>query len=63
MIKVKVDSLVEGFYSVVDQSSFSIFKLNEVDFILSGQLEINIDDWKKNTIYQGEYNEKHQVSI
>ena len=60
-IKTKLDNLVKGFYSVVNKSIFQIFTVDEADFLISGQLEIDISDWKRNTIYKGHYNSNHKV--
>ena len=44
-----------------DDKVGNIFTLDEFDFILSGQDEININDWKENTIYKGDFNSNHPV--
>ena len=60
-ISKKIDAIVEGFYSVVDNKVLSIFTVDEFDFILSGQMDIDLEDWKKNTIYKGHFNPNHKV--
>lgn len=62
-IKNKIDALTEGFFSVIDRNLISIFNVDELDFILSGQVEIDLNDWRKNTIYKGHYNDNHKVSL
>lgn len=62
-IKDKVDSLVRGFYSIMSRELVSIFGIEEFDFIISGQNDISIEDWKNNTVYKGHYNNKHKVSL
>ena len=44
-----------------DDKIKNIFTLDEFDFILSGQDEINVKDWKENTIYKGDFNKNHPV--
>jgi len=39
----------------------SIYTPEEFDFLLSGQSKIDLNDWKKNTIYKGNYNKDHPV--
>jgi hypothetical protein len=39
-----------------------IFSLEEFDFLISGQNQIDINDWRANTIYKGMYSESHKVS-
>ena len=38
-----------------------IFNPEEFNFQLSGQKTIDLEDWKKNTIYKGHYNENNQT--
>jgi hypothetical protein len=61
-IKSKVDNLISGFFSIVNQKAIQIFTVDELDFMISGQIDIDIEDWKKNTIYKGHYNENHKVN-
>ena len=61
-IKEKLIKLKEGFNSLnFDINSkehiLNIFSIEEFDFLLSGQTKIDLEDWKKNTIYKGYYNE------
>jgi E3 ubiquitin-protein ligase HUWE1 len=62
-IKEKVDAIMNGFYSIIPYDVVSIFTPEEFDFLLSGQSEIDLNDWKCNTIYKGFYNENHPVRI
>lgn len=62
-IKEKVDALVSGFYSVIDSKIVYILSVDEFDYIVSGQNDIDLEDWKRNTIYKGQYNEHHRVSL
>ena len=39
-----------------------IFSLEEFDFLISGQNQIDLDDWRINTIYKGIYWESHKVA-
>lgn len=40
-----------------------VFDAEELNFIMNGVPEINIADWKKNTIYKGDFTEKHKVIV
>ena len=55
----QVDALREGMVSVVKE----IISLQsyELEKIINGKSEIDIDEWKKFTIYKGVFNEKHKV--
>lgn len=59
--KLKLNALLKGFDSLISNDIISIFTPEEFDFILSGQTLIDLDDWKRNTIYKGYYSEKHRV--
>lgn len=62
-IKDKVDSLKKGFYSIIPTEIIKTFCYYELDYLLSGQSEIDIYDWKSNTVYRGKYSENHQVKF
>lgn len=62
-IQDKINALLKGFFSVINKKIIQIFTVEELDFIISGQIEINLSDWRENTIYKGHYNDKHHVSL
>jgi E3 ubiquitin-protein ligase HUWE1 len=45
----------KGFYEVIPKQLLSVFDCDELDFLLGGSPEINIGDWKSNTLYKGVY--------
>ena len=51
----------KGMLIMLDDELRNIFSIEEFNFILCGQNEININDWKENTIYKGDFNENHKV--
>lgn len=53
----------KGFYSIIPKEITNIFHSYELDFVFSGQSEIDLVDWKANTIYKGDYNENHPVFV
>jgi len=55
--------MVKGFYSLIPIKLVKLFSPFEFDFMLSGQSVIDLKDWMRNTIYKGNYNEKHPVFI
>jgi E3 ubiquitin-protein ligase HUWE1 len=61
LVKDKLNAIIKGFYSLIPYEIISIFTVEEFEFLLSGQNNVDINDWKKNTIYQGYYNENHPV--
>ena len=46
---------------MLDEEIRNMFTIDEFNFMLHGQREINIKDWKENTIYKGDFNEQHPV--
>ena len=56
----QIQRLRKGFLSLFGEE-IKIFKIEEFDFLLSGQRTIDLEDWKKNTIYKGHYNENNQT--
>lgn len=51
----------KGMFIVLDDKLSNIFTIDEFNFMLSGQNEIDLKDWKENTIYKGNFNENHPV--
>ena len=51
----------KGMLIMLDEEIRNMFTIDEFNFMLHGQREINIKDWKENTIYKGDFNENHPV--
>ena len=60
-IKDKISPLLKGIRSLIPLDILTIFTPVEFDFLLSGQSDIDINDWRQNTIYKGYYTEQHPV--
>ena len=56
----QIKRLRKGFLSLLGQE-INIFKPEEFEFLICGQRTIDLEDWKKNTIYKGYYNANHQT--
>ncbi|KAG1159830.1 hypothetical protein G6F37_004533 [Rhizopus arrhizus] len=52
-IKPQMDAFLEGFHEIIPSSLISIFNEQELELLISGLPDIDIDDWKANTVYQG----------
>lgn len=50
-------AFVSSFLAVIPYDYLSVFTLDEVEQVLFGQVEIDIEDWKSNTFYKGKYSE------
>jgi len=57
----QIEKIKKGFFSIMGDKICQIFKPEEFAFQLSGQTTIDLEDWKKNTIYKGHYNENNQT--
>ncbi|CAD5215942.1 unnamed protein product [Bursaphelenchus okinawaensis] len=69
MLKWKIEKNVEdqlkaflgGLFSVVDREFLKIFESSELHHVLSGSVEIDLNDWRKNTEYKGGFSDTHPV--
>uniref|UniRef100_A0A1A8K4U5 HECT-type E3 ubiquitin transferase n=1 Tax=Nothobranchius kuhntae TaxID=321403 RepID=A0A1A8K4U5_NOTKU len=57
----QTESLVRGFYEVVDARLVSVFDARELELVIAGTAEIDLSDWRKNTEYRGGYHDNHIV--
>uniref|UniRef100_A0A915LCR7 HECT-type E3 ubiquitin transferase n=1 Tax=Meloidogyne javanica TaxID=6303 RepID=A0A915LCR7_MELJA len=46
---------------VIDQSLLTVFDSEQLEFAISGNIFIDIEDWEKNTVYKGGYRENHVI--
>ncbi|XP_028847053.1 E3 ubiquitin-protein ligase HECW2 [Denticeps clupeoides] len=57
----QTESLVRGFYEVVDVRLVSVFDARELELVIAGTAEIDLGDWRNNTEYRGGYHDNHIV--
>ncbi|KAM6984945.1 E3 ubiquitin-protein ligase HECW2 [Aplochiton taeniatus] len=57
----QTESLVRGFYEVVDVRLVSVFDARELELVIAGTAEIDLADWRSNTEYRGGYHDNHIV--
>jgi E3 ubiquitin-protein ligase HUWE1 len=50
-IQEQLNSFLEGFHSIVPHQIISIFNEYELELLMSGLPQIDIDDWERNTEY------------
>eukprot|EP00922_Rhytidocystis_sp_ex-Travisia-forbesii_P051746 GHVS01076765.1.p1 GENE.GHVS01076765.1~~GHVS01076765.1.p1 ORF type:complete len:404 (-),score=49.07 GHVS01076765.1:257-1468(-) len=60
-IREQLNALTEGFWSVIPLPLIRVFDFQELDLLLNGLPVLDVDDWKRNTMYKGEYAEDHVV--
>ena len=51
-ITEQTDSIVRGFYEVLDHRVVSIFDARELELVIAGTVEIDVADWRRNTEYR-----------
>mmetsp|Transcript_79857 Transcript_79857/g.156606 ORF Transcript_79857/g.156606 Transcript_79857/m.156606 type:complete len:259 (+) Transcript_79857:1419-2195(+) len=54
-IEPQLTELLRGFYDVVPEPLLSVFDFQEIELLLHGLPNIDMDDWVKNTDYTGEF--------
>uniref|UniRef100_A0A7N6ASC9 HECT-type E3 ubiquitin transferase n=1 Tax=Anabas testudineus TaxID=64144 RepID=A0A7N6ASC9_ANATE len=57
----QTEALVRGFYEVVDSRLVSVFDARELELVIAGTVEIDLNDWRSNTEYRGGYHDGHIV--
>ncbi|XP_056635236.1 E3 ubiquitin-protein ligase HECW2-like isoform X2 [Diorhabda sublineata] len=62
-VSEQTESLVRGFYEVVDPRLVSVFDARELELVIAGTAEIDLMDWRHNTEYRGGYHDQHPVVI
>ncbi|KAI8866999.1 putative ubiquitin ligase tom1p [Ramicandelaber brevisporus] len=54
-IKDQIDSFLEGFLGIIPRHLIRIFNEQELELLISGLPDIDVDDWRNNTEYHGGY--------
>lgn len=62
-VQPQTESLVRGFYEVVDPRLVSVFDARELELVIAGTAEIDLNDWRQNTEYRNGYHDQHQTII
>jgi hypothetical protein len=57
MVKPQLNELMLGFFDVIPEPLLTIFDFQELELLMCGLPEIDMDDWKAQTEYSGEYDE------
>jgi hypothetical protein len=52
-IKPQIDAFLRGFHEIIPAALISIFNEQELELLISGMPDIDVDDWKNNTEYSG----------
>ncbi|XP_070499559.1 E3 ubiquitin-protein ligase Nedd-4 isoform X4 [Chironomus tepperi] len=60
-VKDQMRSFLEGFGSIVPLNNIKIFDENELELLMCGIQNIDVKDWKRNTLYKGDYYANHVI--
>lgn len=50
-VKEQMDHFLKGFHGIIPENHISIFNEQELELLISGLPDIDVDDWKSNTEY------------
>ncbi|KAL4228206.1 neural precursor cell expressed [Mactra antiquata] len=62
-IEHQMREFMKGFSELVPNGLLSIFDENELELLMCGLQDIDVNDWKNHTAYRDEYNPNHPVII
>ncbi|KAH3661759.1 hypothetical protein OGAPHI_005937 [Ogataea philodendri] len=51
-VQEQMENFLQGFYEIIPKDLIAIFDDQELELLISGLPDIDVDDWKNNTIYQ-----------
>jgi E3 ubiquitin-protein ligase NEDD4 len=57
MVKPQLNELLLGFFDVIPEPLLTIFDFQELELLMCGLPEIDMEDWKEQSEYSGEYDE------
>lgn len=60
-VREQTESIIKGFYEVIDPRLVSVFDARELELVIAGTAEIDVKDWRKNTDYRGGYHDSHII--
>ncbi|XP_043268257.1 E3 ubiquitin-protein ligase HECW2 [Venturia canescens] len=60
-VSEQTESLVRGFYEVVEPRLVSVFDARELELVIAGAAEIDLNDWRAHTEYRSGYHDGHPV--
>uniref|UniRef100_A0A803TX07 HECT-type E3 ubiquitin transferase n=2 Tax=Anolis carolinensis TaxID=28377 RepID=A0A803TX07_ANOCA len=60
-IQKQMASFKEGFFELIPQDLIKIFDENELELLMCGLGDVDVNDWREHTKYKGGYNANHAV--
>jgi len=62
-VEDQMKKFMEGFGELIPHNLIQIFDERELELLMCGLGEIDINDWRRNTNYRGDYSDKHNVIV
>ena len=62
--KPQLESLMKGFFEIIPPEIISVFDYQELELLMCGLVDIDVNDWRRHTEYLGDYarrGESHPV--
>ncbi|XP_072471987.1 E3 ubiquitin-protein ligase NEDD4-like isoform X2 [Notamacropus eugenii] len=60
-IQKQMSAFKEGFFELIPQDLIKIFDENELELLMCGLGDVDVNDWREHTKYKNGYNVSHQV--
>ena len=60
-VQIQLNMLKEGFFKVIPRHSLYGISSDELEQLICGKPEIDLDDWQKHTNYNKPYDQNHKV--
>lgn len=60
-VQEQMNAFLDGFSGLVPLAFIKIFDENELELLMCGIQNIDVKDWKQNTLYKGDYHPNHIV--
>ncbi|XP_041917276.1 E3 ubiquitin-protein ligase NEDD4a isoform X3 [Alosa sapidissima] len=62
-IQKQMTAFKEGFYELIPQDLIKIFDENELELLMCGLGDVDVNDWRENTKYKNGYSPNHPVIL
>lgn len=60
-VKPQMDAFLEGFHEIIPKNLIKLFDENELELLMCGIGNVDVKDWRQNTVYKGGYHLNHIV--
>ncbi|CAB4016127.1 E3 ubiquitin- ligase NEDD4-like [Paramuricea clavata] len=60
-VEKQMKKFMEGFNELVPQNQLKMFDERELELLMCGVAVVDVDDWRKNTMYRGYYHDQHST--